>query len=103
MGPRRYRKKPVVVLAMQYRQPGHKAGGNVDELLQFCMSIEPTERWSEDFSLYVSTLEDGGEGDDALVRHVLSNEDWLVQGIQGEFYPVKPDIFAATYALADDE
>lgn len=23
--------------------------------------------------------------------------DWLIRGIQGEFYPCKPDIFAATY------
>lgn len=23
--------------------------------------------------------------------------DWVVRGVQGEFYPVKPDIFAATY------
>ena len=23
--------------------------------------------------------------------------DWVVQGVQGEFYPVKPDIFTATY------
>lgn len=23
--------------------------------------------------------------------------DWLIKGIQGEFYPCKPDIFAATY------
>lgn len=23
--------------------------------------------------------------------------DWIVKGVQGEFYPVKPDIFAATY------
>lgn len=23
--------------------------------------------------------------------------DWIIQGVQGEFYPCKPDIFAATY------
>lgn len=23
--------------------------------------------------------------------------DWIIRGIQGEFYPCKPDIFAATY------
>lgn len=23
--------------------------------------------------------------------------EWLIQGVQGEFYPCKPDIFAATY------
>ncbi|WAY18434.1 hypothetical protein OF855_24670 [Mycolicibacterium fortuitum] len=23
--------------------------------------------------------------------------DWVIRGVQGEFYPCKPDIFAATY------
>ena len=25
------------------------------------------------------------------------NGDWIIKGIKGEFYPCKPDIFAATY------
>ena len=27
--------------------------------------------------------------------------DWIVKGVQGEFYPCKPDIFEATYEPAD--
>jgi hypothetical protein len=23
--------------------------------------------------------------------------DWIIRGVKGEFYPCKPDIFAATY------
>jgi len=26
-----------------------------------------------------------------------SDGDWIIKGIKGEFYPCKPDIFAATY------
>ena len=26
--------------------------------------------------------------------------DWIIRGVQGEFYPIKPDIFAATYEPA---
>lgn len=43
-----------------------------------------------------------GDGTDLWVftlegpRHVAPG-DWIVCGAQGEFYPVKPDIFAATY------
>ena len=29
--------------------------------------------------------------------------DWIVRGIKGEFYPVKPDIFAATYEPVIDQ
>lgn len=39
-------------------------------------------------SLYISTLE--GE-------HRVTPGDWIVRGVKGEHYPVKPDIFAATY------
>ena len=27
--------------------------------------------------------------------------DWIIRGVQGEFYPCKPDIFAATYEPAE--
>ena len=27
--------------------------------------------------------------------------DWIIKGIQGEFYPCKPDIFEATYSPTD--
>lgn len=26
--------------------------------------------------------------------------DWIIKGVQGEFYPCKPDIFEATYEPA---
>jgi hypothetical protein len=26
--------------------------------------------------------------------------DWIIKGVKGEFYPCKPDIFAATYETA---
>lgn len=28
---------------------------------------------------------------------VASPGDWIIRGVQGEFYPCKPDIFEATY------
>ena len=29
--------------------------------------------------------------------HLASKGDWIIQGVHGELYPCKPDIFAATY------
>jgi hypothetical protein len=29
--------------------------------------------------------------------------DWIIRGIKGEFYPCKPDIFAATYEPVPDD
>lgn len=30
----------------------------------------------------------------------VSPGDWVVKGVEGEFYPVKPEIFAKTYEVA---
>jgi hypothetical protein len=27
--------------------------------------------------------------------------DWIIRGVKGEYYPCKPDIFAATYEAAE--
>lgn len=32
----------------------------------------------------------------------VSMGDWIVKGIKGEVYPVKPDIFAATYEPVEE-
>ena len=29
--------------------------------------------------------------------HRISWDDWIIQGVKGEIYPCKPDIFVATY------
>jgi len=29
--------------------------------------------------------------------------DWVIRGVQGEFYPCKPDIFEATYEPAEEQ
>lgn len=29
--------------------------------------------------------------------HIANIGDWIIKGVKGEFYPCKPDIFAATY------
>ncbi len=38
--------------------------------------------------MVIATLEGG---------HWVRAGDWIIRGVQGEFYPCKPDIFEATY------
>lgn len=79
----RYRKKPVVIEARQYTRNGLKA----EAVAKWC-SGEQT-----DDGLIIHTL----EGD-----HLANYGDFIIQGIQGEFYPCKPDIFEATYEKVDN-
>jgi len=76
----KYRKKPVVIEALQYT-------GNFDEIEKF-VGGDSENRNGE---LIVATLEG---------RLHASNNDYIIKGVKGEFYPCKPDIFEMTYELA---
>jgi hypothetical protein len=53
-----------------------------------------------DFMSWRNAAHDAKTG---LVIHTLEGNhyagigDWIIKGVKGEFYPCKPDIFAATY------
>lgn len=79
-----YRKKPIVVEAVQYL--GYES---LPEIAQF-MKDEYLRVLFKPVSeqLIIPTL----EGD-----HEANVGDWIIKGIKGEFYPCKPDIFEQTY------
>ena len=88
----KYRKKPVVIDAVQW------TGANLDEVMLFCAGDATYELMSKGNSeLVISTLEDG---ENFEAKHVASRGDWIIKGVQGEFYPCKHDIFAETYEAA---
>ena len=87
----KYRKKPVVVEAIQFRSgtlPGHGAqvaawcGG------RFNVDVKPSDHTDVRYTISIPTLEG-----------VMTAEegDWIIRGVAGEFYPCKPEIFASTY------
>lgn len=90
---RKYVKKPVVIEAVQWD------GGNLDEVMTFCNGDASYELMARGASeLVIATLEDG----ESMARHVASVGDFIIKGVAGEFYPCKPDIFAATYQEVDE-
>lgn len=95
----RFRKKPVVIEAKQFKYEA----AYIDELklwmgpamVGYGKDRHPDAKgW-----LHISTLEDGHKGS-PHAKHIATEGDWIIQGVQGEFYPCKPDIFAATYEEA---
>lgn len=81
-----YRKKPVVIEAVQW-------DGNLETLNVFPKEdTEPVKLRNGD--LYIQTLE--GE-------MKASIGDFIIKGVQGEFYPCKPDIFEKTYEKVAQE
>jgi len=76
----KYRKKPVVIEAVQWN------GNNHRELLQ--LGLEGNSVVDRQGSISIVTLEG-----------VMSatKGDWIIKGVKGEFYPCKPGIFEMTY------
>ena len=81
----KYRKKPVVVEAVQYTVK------NGMDIVNWMCDVSVVNRDAND-DLRIQTSE--GE-------LKASTSDWVIKGIKGEFYPCKPDIFAATYEKVD--
>lgn len=109
----KFRKKPVVIEATQWFQNGshpedHEPRGDGDpqryeeyvhdtegkvvrrfrrpdvdgqSACKHCGNTMHVHGW-------IDTLEGG---------HIVCPGDWVITGVQGERYPCKPDIFAATY------
>lgn len=77
----RFRKKPVEIDAVRW------TGFNYDEVQSF-VGDKVTSGFVSERGLLVHTLEG------TITARV---GDWIIKGIQGEFYPCKPDIFEQTY------
>ncbi len=80
----KFRKRPVTIEAVQYPCE-HPA-------LERCTcDLNPGARCSHCGRVFIRTLEGCMN---------VSDGDWIITGVQGEHYPCKPGIFAATYEPA---
>ncbi len=84
-----YRKKPVTVEVM-----GPITTDSIQEIAIWCNGfITSTNPFCDGgIAIVIPTLE--GNMDATL-------GDFIIRGVQGEFYPCKPDIFAQTYEIAE--
>jgi hypothetical protein len=76
---KQYRKKPVVIEAFKW---------GTDVVPEWWKKLEGVMIQPSTGSAFIPTLEGKME---ARVG------DYIIQGVKGEVYPCKPDIFAATY------
>lgn len=80
----KFRKKPVVIDAVQF------TGDNALAIWAFMGRPDLAANLElHDTDLPIVETREG--------TLVASLGDWIIKGVAGEFYPCKPDIFAATY------
>lgn len=84
--PKRYTKRPVTIEAMQL------TGAASRRAICEWVGLPYDERAVSD--LLIPTLEG---------TMCASLGDYVVRGVKGEFYPVKPDIFDTLHVPAEDE
>lgn len=99
MAVKKYRKKPVVVEAIQVNWQ------NWGALCDFLGDALKGPAWDIDAAEASDTC--GEEGPDYIAFHVITTHgeravvrhgDWVIPDAKpGTFYPCKPDVFAATY------
>lgn len=91
----KYRKKPVVIEAKKFEYTS-ECLSELNAWMGSNMKTSGKDRHPDAKGwLQVMTLEDGEGG--ITVAHIATEGDYIIKGIQGEFYACKPDIFEQTY------
>ena len=100
MSTQQYRKRPAIIETMRY--DGTPASAT--PIINWIIANGGTAR-------YVEAQPDSGPCKPAMPHHIAIDTlegtmradagDFVIRGVQGEFYPCKPDIFEATYELVE--
>jgi len=99
----KYRKKPVVIEAVQF-----SATESGDTLV-----FDKAPKWLQDafqeetITRVLGDSVNGGDWDFLSIKTLEGNmlvspDDFIIRGVEGELYPCKPDIFRKTYEAVED-
>jgi hypothetical protein len=98
----KFKKKPVVVEAFQMTKARRTDNSEWPEWLN--------EAWNRPHDVAGAVFPKNYPASDATDEvviftleglHLVNFNDWIIQGVKGELYPCKPDIFEATYEKAE--
>lgn len=93
----KYRKKPVVIEAVEFVYTDE----GIKRLKEFCGNslgqVQKQRHPAAKAEAELGTLEDGIH---LTVKHIATEGDFIIKGVQGEYYACKPDIFWQTYEVA---
>jgi hypothetical protein len=88
---KKFRKRPVIIEAIQFVD-------NVEEIVEWLnddLNTPASFGYDKDkVVIFIETLEG---------VMTAQTGDWIIKGVNGEFYPCKPDIFEKTYEPVESE
>lgn len=99
---KQYRKKPVTIEAVALtRENVHSVaawcGGRVVE------KVKPSDPSDVYLGLDIPTLEGVMRGETMDSSGRYPHGDWIIKGVNGEFYPIEASIFRETYEAVEGE
>lgn len=95
---KRFTKKPVTISAIQW------TGDNLPDVIEFTGKHPRWGDWFADMGEYIDHVRSDGNRFKIFTLEGVMDAlpgDWIIRGVQGEHYPCKQDIFAATYDPAE--
>ncbi len=81
----KFRKKPIVIEAEQFLSFKFRHN-DASDFLRKALCVKAHHGYQG--AVHIHTLEG---------VHDVKDGDWIIKGVNGEFYPCKPDIFDKTY------
>ena len=98
---KQYRKKPLLISAIQW------TGDNLMEVVAFIknQSVEEFKATldEKEWTGYETIIREHGQSV-LIVPNVFAHlNDYIIKGINGEFYPCSPDVFNKVYSLVGNE
>jgi hypothetical protein len=95
MKPKKYRKIPVEIEALEWD------GSNLREIIDFTGLHPSARKWT--WGQYEEIVKKDGLKIFTLEGPLSASiGDMIVKGVNGEFYPCKPDIFKKTYVEVEE-
>lgn len=96
----KYRKKPVVIEAVQLTNDNETIANCIEWVEKIDMSTSIIGR----NACISQVIQEGGMLINTLEGVMKASfGDYIIKGVNGELYPCKPDIFEKTYEKVDDE
>jgi hypothetical protein len=89
---KKYRKKPVVIEAMQVPYPIFLGSGDSDDIFNWLLKGGAKFTFEGDDKINIGTLEG---------TMTARSTDFIIKGVKGEFYPCRADIFEETYEVVE--
>ena len=94
MKPALYRRRPIIVEALKFEYSVEGIASLKAFVGDSLGVVKKGRAPSSVGEAEILTLEDGV---DRRCKHIATEGDYIIKGVNGEFWPVKPDIFKSSY------